>query len=120
MIVAHVLENEIFNMIEVESIESFTPPFGTLEVVPDGVWLGYVKYDGVWKLKKETAVAEAIQKRNSLLASSDFIMVPDVYNQLTEAQKTEWVNYRQALRDITKQSGYPWEINWPTKPQVSE
>jgi hypothetical protein len=41
-------------MIEVESIETFTPPFGTLEVVPDGVWIGFVKYDGVWKLKQET------------------------------------------------------------------
>lgn len=120
MIVAHILEDEIINMIEVESVESFTPHIhiGTLEVVPDGVWLGFVRYDGVWKLKKETATAQAIAKRKSLLDSSDYIMVPEVYNNLTEEQKTEWVTYRQALRDITEQEGYPWDIQWPTKPQA--
>ena len=118
MIVAHILEDEIINMIEVESIESFTPDFGTLEIVPDGVWIGFVRYDGVWKLKKETADAQATAKRKMLLDSSDFIMVPDAYNNLTEEQKTDWTAYRQALRDITAQAGYPWDIQWPTKPQV--
>lgn len=118
MIVAHILENEIINMIEVESLDSFTPHIGTLEVVPDGVWIGFVKYDGVWKLKEETAIAQAIAKRKSLLDSSDYIMVPDVYNKLTEEKKTEWTSYRQALRDITAQTGYPWEIQWPTKPRA--
>jgi hypothetical protein len=117
MIVAYILNDEIVNMIEVESLESFTPPFGSLEIVPEGVWIGFVKYDGVWKLKQETAVAQATAKRKSLLDSSDFIMIPDVYNKLTEEQKSEWVTYRQALRDITEQAGYPWAIQWPTKPQ---
>jgi hypothetical protein len=118
MIVAHILDNQIINMIEVESLDSFTPPYGTLEVVPDGVWIGFVKYDGVWKLKKETATAQTIAKRKALLDSSDYIMVPDVYNQLTEEKKTEWATYRQALRDLTTQEGFPWEITWPTKPQA--
>jgi hypothetical protein len=116
MIVANILEDEIFNMIEVESIDSFTPPFGTLEVVPDGVWIGFVKYDGVWKLKKEVAIQQTNTNRKALLEYSDIVMLPDNYAKLNDEQKTDWANYRQALRDITEQSGYPWDIQWPAKP----
>jgi hypothetical protein len=28
----------------------------------------------------------------------------------------EWVDYCQAVRDITDQTGFPWEINWPVAP----
>ena len=27
-----------------------------------------------------------------------------------------WIIYRQALRDITAQAGFPWNVTWPTKP----
>ena len=30
--------------------------------------------------------------------------------------KEAWATYRQALRDITTQSGFPWEITWPDAP----
>jgi hypothetical protein len=30
--------------------------------------------------------------------------------------KEEWAEYRQALRDITKQEGFPYDILWPTLP----
>ena len=32
------------------------------------------------------------------------------------ALATEWAIYRQALRDITEQDGFPNEITWPTDP----
>jgi len=28
----------------------------------------------------------------------------------------EWSTYRQALRDITEQEGFPYQVTWPTKP----
>lgn len=31
-------------------------------------------------------------------------------------QKQTWATYRQALRDITAQAGFPYKIIWPTKP----
>jgi hypothetical protein len=63
----------------------------------------------------DTAVKEAEVKaeRNRLLAASDWTQMPDV----TLANKAAWATYRQALRDITTQSGYPFEIVWPTPPQ---
>jgi hypothetical protein len=55
---------------------------------------------------------EARQKRNALLAQSDWTQVPDA-----PVDKAAWATYRQALRDITKQSGFPLEVIWPNKPQ---
>ena len=58
----------------------------------------------------------AIAKRTQLLVESDFSDLPVTQARLTDAQKTAWATYRQALRDITEQQGYPWDIQWPTKP----
>ena len=51
--------------------------------------------------------------RHLLLTRSDWTQLPDVPSETKEA----WAAYRQALRDITKQTGYPYEINWPTVPK---
>jgi hypothetical protein len=56
----------------------------------------------------------ARQQRNFLLAASDWTQVADA--PLTEEQKTAWAIYRQALRDIPSQEGFPAEINWPEAP----
>jgi hypothetical protein len=52
-------------------------------------------------------------QRNLLLTSSDWTQLPDV----PLATKDAWTTYRQALRDITAQSGYPFNVVWPTPPQ---
>jgi len=31
---------------------------------------------------------------------------------------TEWANYRQALRDVPSQAGFPNTITWPDEPEV--
>lgn len=38
------------------------------------------------------------------------------WNDMTDAKRTEWTNYRQALLDIENLEGYPDNITWPTKP----
>jgi hypothetical protein len=57
----------------------------------------------------------AVNQRNALLASSDWTQLPDVPLDT----KTAWATYRQALRDITDQPGYPFNIVWPTPPSTS-
>jgi len=57
--------------------------------------------------------AEARMYRNQLLSESDWTQLPDV----PQALKDAWATYRQALRDITAQSGFPRNIVYPTKPQ---
>lgn len=58
----------------------------------------------------------AIAKRNALLASSDWTQLPDV--PLSTEQKSDWAAYRQQLRDITSQTGFPDNIAWPIEPGV--
>lgn len=51
-------------------------------------------------------------KRNSLLQDSD-IQILRAYESQTPVPPAV-VGYRQALRDITSQTGFPWTITWPT------
>lgn len=65
------------------------------------------------KQKYDEANSSVKALRNQLLAESDWTQIPDV--PLTNKQ--DWAVYRQALRDIPEQSGYPFNINWPVKPE---
>lgn len=50
-------------------------------------------------------------QRNSLLAECDWTQLSD-----TQVDTAAWATYRQALRDITEQAGFPWSILWPIQP----
>lgn len=50
-------------------------------------------------------------KRDLMLRDSDFAMLPD--SPVAESKKEAWRTYRQALRDLTKQSGFPDNVVWP-------
>jgi hypothetical protein len=54
--------------------------------------------------------------RNMLLAQSDWSQLPDV--SLDETEKTAWTVYRQELRDVTKQEGFPDTVIFPVSPLV--
>ena len=53
-------------------------------------------------------------ERDNLLLSSDFTQLGDI--GLSESKKTEWINYRQALRDLPANTSDPANPNWPTNP----
>ena len=50
-------------------------------------------------------------KRNRLLSTSDWTQVDDA-----PVDKSAWATYRQLLRDVPSQAGFPNTITWPTKP----
>ena len=56
------------------------------------------------------AAAAARDKRNDLLAATDWTANSDV------TMTTEMTAYRQALRDVPAQSEFPTTITWPTAP----
>lgn len=56
----------------------------------------------------------ARSERDRLLSASDWTQLADI--SLTEEQKHAWSVYRQALRDIPQQAGFPSEISWPDTP----
>lgn len=59
----------------------------------------------------ESQWAKVRSQRDSLLSSCDWTQLPDV----TLSNKTEWITYRQELRDITSQED-PYNIVWPINP----
>jgi hypothetical protein len=92
----------------------------------DGKWytkyvLGPVFTDGettaaeqevAYKATKDAEQAKSVrQSRDAKLAECDWTQVADA-----PVDKTVWATYRQALRDITAQEGFPWTITWPDAP----
>ena len=73
--------------------------------------------DGVLQLTDPPApTPEQIRlKRNFLLQTSDHTQLAD--SPLSESARKAWAEYRQKLRDIPDQSGFPEEIVWPEKPE---
>ena len=62
----------------------------------------------------EVLAFEIRDRRNDLLTETDYIMQPDY--PISEETRTDLKAYRQALRDITKQNGFPTDVVWPEKP----
>lgn len=61
-------------------------------------------------------LAEGIRiKRDSLLSETDYYLMPDYPNDAKNLEELK--TYRQALRDITKQSGFPKDVIWPALPR---
>jgi hypothetical protein len=52
--------------------------------------------------------------RDARISICDWTQLSDA--PLTTAQKTAWKAYRQSLRDIPKQSGFPESVEWPIAP----
>lgn len=87
----------------------------------DGKW--YTKYilgptfstqeeENAYKLSVDNKQAESVrQDRNKKLSDCDWTQLAD-----STADKTAWAVYRQALRDIPEQAGFPWSVTWPTEP----
>lgn len=50
-------------------------------------------------------------QRQQKLVNSDWTQLPDA-----PVDKTAWATYRQALRDIPSQVGFPWDVQWPVEP----
>jgi len=81
----------------------------------DGKW--YTKYsvadmDDENKAAKDAEQAKSVRNsRTEKLKDSDWTQIADA-----PVDKEVWATYRQALRDITLQSGFPWTVEWPVAP----
>lgn len=65
-----------------------------------------------WAEESNDVLADQVRVvRNKLLTETDWWALSDV--TMTEEQAA----YRQALRDVTSQSGFPEDVNWPIKPE---
>ena len=65
-----------------------------------------------YRAMKDAEQAKNVRNsRNEKLKECDWTQIAD-----STADKTAWATYRQALRDLTKESGFPWTMTWPTEP----
>ena len=68
--------------------------------------------EAAYKAAKDTEQAKSVRSsRNERLKESDWTQITDA-----TADKAAWATYRQALRDISSQAGFPWNITWPDTP----
>lgn len=75
-----------------------------LEGRVDHVAQGWV----VERLPLAEAADNVRTRRDELLAETDWTQVADA-----PVEQAVWQAYRQALRDVPEQVGFPWEVNWP-------
>jgi len=80
-----------------------------------------VKINGVWtqqwvvnRLPQDQADANVRSQRDGLLSESDWVVIKSVETEVPEIEA--WKTYRQKLRDIPQQPGFPWNVSWPIKP----
>jgi hypothetical protein len=100
-------------------IVSYNPPYYDHEIEALEPVLPVAGNEVLFKIKPLSAdVVDSVldtrarAKREELLLQSDWTQLVDV----PLPNKAGWQVYRQALRDITEQAGYPKTIDWPTPP----
>ena len=65
-------------------------------------------------LKDEEQAKSVRADRNKRIAECDWTQLDDT--PVDNAEKLAWAAYRQALRDVPNQAGFPWDIQWPDMP----
>lgn len=88
--------------------------WGPVPVLQEGSWvlLPTVREYSEEQIAERDAAkaAEVRSQRDRLLAETDWMALSDV------TMSPEMADYRQALRDITDQVGFPHTVEWPVKP----
>lgn len=87
-----------------------------IEQDAEGRW--FTKYsvadmDAEAIVAKDAEQAKSVRTdRNKRLADCDWTQGKDIADNIS----TAWAAYRQALRDVPAQTGFPWDIAWPVQP----
>ena len=78
----------------------------------DGVWTRIWAIEDVTEEELQFRIQrksdEVRKKRNQLLSETDWTQLPDA-----PVDGSLWATYRQELRDIPEQEGFPWQVQWP-------
>ena len=79
----------------------------------DDVWsvVDQARYDEAQAERRALKASEVRAERNRRLSETDWTQVADA-----PVDQAAWATYRQALRDITAQEGFPWDVQWPQMP----
>jgi hypothetical protein len=82
----------------------------------DGVTVTKASQEEAYTARKDAEAATAARAtRDGLIASCDWMAIKAFEGGTTVS--AEWATYRQALRDVSAQEGFPNDITWPTQPE---
>lgn len=80
--------------------------------ITDGVTTTAAEQETAYKAMKDAEQVKSVRAtRGEKLKDSDWTQVADA-----PVDKAAWAAYRQALRDISTQEGFPWTVAWPEAP----
>ena len=76
--------------------------------------------EAAYKAQKDAEQATSIRaERDRKLAECDWVTIKAIDASMDGfgiQLPQVWMDYRQALRDVTKQAGFPWNVTWPEAP----
>ncbi len=82
------------------------------DTTQDGVTTTAAEAEAAYKATKDAEQSASVRtSRNDKLTQCDWTQLAD-----STADKTVWATYRQMLRDVTVQDGFPWNVTWPEAP----
>lgn len=93
-----------------------------LPTLRGGIWIETWK---ITELSPEEAEAKTKEKQEQVRGQRNSYLYRYVdsinvirWSAMSEEQKVAWINYRQALLDITEQPKFPWDVIWPEVPEA--
>ena len=74
----------------------------------------YLEDENICPEENDEVLAAVIRsRRNRLLCETDKYMLPDF--PISDAARAAWMAYRDQLRNITSQAGFPRNVVFPTE-----
>jgi hypothetical protein len=74
--------------------------------------LSQEQFEKEQQFENDNQASRVRQQRDQLLFQCDWTQAKDIPDTLS----TPWATYRQALRDVPEQEGFPWNVQWPEQP----
>lgn len=79
----------------------------------DGTVVTAAEQEAEYKARKDAEQADSVRRaRTEKLKDCDWTQLAD-----SPVDKAVWATYRQALRDVPTQTGFPWNVTWPAQPE---
>jgi hypothetical protein len=100
------------SLTDTQVLEEGSPVFSTEDQRWTQVWTVRDMTPEEISSREEGQASSVRGQRDSLLVQSDWTQGKDIPDNVSST----WAVYRQALRDIPGQTGFPWVVEWPTQP----
>lgn len=87
-------------------------PIFTDTTAEDGTVTTAAQHEAAYKAQKDAEQAKSVrEERNRKLTETDWTQLADA-----PVNSVAWSNYRQALRTLPEQAGFPFNVQWPEQP----